>query len=59
MARQIVMDHTADSRHEFDRADAAAVAEAEKRFKKLTAPSASGVCCSRGKIGRLTLPRQG
>jgi hypothetical protein len=36
MARQIVMDHTGDSRHEFDPADAAAVAEAEKRFKKLT-----------------------
>jgi len=36
MATQIVMDHTGDSRHEFDPADAAAVAEAEKRFKELT-----------------------
>ena len=36
MATQIVMDHTGDTRHQFDAADAAAVAEAEKRFKKLT-----------------------
>jgi hypothetical protein len=34
MATQIVMDHTGDSRHQFD--PAAAVAEAEARFKKLT-----------------------
>jgi len=36
MATQIVMDHTGDSRHQFDPADAAAVAEAEERFKMLT-----------------------
>jgi hypothetical protein len=36
MAAQIVMDHTGDSRHQFDPADAAAVAEAEERFKMLT-----------------------
>jgi hypothetical protein len=36
MATQIVMDHTGDSRHQFDPADAAAVAEAEARFKALT-----------------------
>jgi hypothetical protein len=36
MATQIVMDHTGDSRHSFDPADAAAVAEAEARFKKLS-----------------------
>jgi hypothetical protein len=36
MATQIVMDHTGDSRHQFDPADAAAVAKAEARFKKLT-----------------------
>jgi hypothetical protein len=36
MATQIVMDHTGDSRHSFDPADAAAVAEAEARFKQLT-----------------------
>jgi hypothetical protein len=33
MATQIVMDHTGDTRHQFD---AAAVAKAEVRFKKLT-----------------------
>src|SRR5580704_12731525 len=36
MATQIVMDHTGDSRHTFNPADAAAVAEAEERFKMLT-----------------------
>jgi hypothetical protein len=36
MATQVVMDHTGDSRHQFDPADARAVAEAEDRFKMLT-----------------------
>jgi hypothetical protein len=36
MATQIIMDHTGDSMHQFDPADAAAVAEAEERFKMLT-----------------------
>jgi hypothetical protein len=36
MATQIVMDHTGDSRHQFDPADAVSVAEAEERFKMLT-----------------------
>jgi hypothetical protein len=36
MATQIIMDHTGDSRHQFNPTDAAAVAEAEARFKKLT-----------------------
>jgi hypothetical protein len=36
MATQIVMDHTGDSRHEFDPADAKALAKAEQRFKELT-----------------------
>jgi hypothetical protein len=34
MATQIVMDHTGDTRHQFD--PAGAVAEAERRFKELT-----------------------
>jgi hypothetical protein len=33
---QIVMDHTGDTRREFDAADKASIAEAEKRFKELT-----------------------
>jgi hypothetical protein len=33
---QIVMDHFGDTRHEFDAADAAAVAQAEERFRQLT-----------------------
>jgi hypothetical protein len=36
MATQVVMDHTGDTRHQFDLGDAAAVAEAEVRFKELT-----------------------
>jgi hypothetical protein len=36
MATQIVMDATGDSRHEFNPADADAVAEAENRFKEST-----------------------
>lgn len=36
MARQIVMDSTGDTRHEFDPADVSSVAEAERRFKELT-----------------------
>ena len=36
MARQIVMDRTGDTRHEFDPQDAQALARAEKRFKELT-----------------------
>jgi hypothetical protein len=36
MATQIVMDHTGDTRHQFDPADAAAVVEAERRFDELT-----------------------
>ena len=36
MATQIVMDTTGDTRHEFDPANVAAVAEAENRFRELT-----------------------
>lgn len=36
MATQIVMDHTGDSRHSFDRSDAISVAKAERRFRELT-----------------------
>ena len=36
MAHQIVLDFTVDTRHEFDSADDAAVAEALARFNQLT-----------------------
>ncbi|NWG25678.1 MAG: hypothetical protein HXY30_14900 [Pseudorhodoplanes sp.] len=36
MATQIVMDHSGDTRHSFDPQDAAAIAQAEKRFMELT-----------------------
>jgi hypothetical protein len=36
MATQIVMDHTGDTRHQFDPANARSMAEAEARFKMLT-----------------------
>ncbi len=34
--RQIVMDHTGDTRHQFNPADAAQVKAAEERFRELT-----------------------
>ena len=36
MVRQIVMDATGDTRHEFDPADMTAMAEAKRRFSELT-----------------------
>ena len=36
MATQIVMDHTGDRRHQFDPADLAEVARAERLFRNLT-----------------------
>jgi hypothetical protein len=36
MPRQIVMDHTGDTRHEFNAADQASIDAAERRFKDLT-----------------------
>jgi hypothetical protein len=36
MATQIVMDHTGDTRHEFDPENAEALARAERRFMDLT-----------------------
>jgi hypothetical protein len=35
-SRRLLMDHTGDTRHQFDPADPGAVAEAERRFKELT-----------------------
>jgi hypothetical protein len=36
MATQIVMDHTGDTRHNFDVKDENALLQAEERFKQLT-----------------------
>jgi hypothetical protein len=36
MATQIVMDHTGDTRHNFDAKNAKALLKAEERFKELT-----------------------
>ena len=36
MATQIVLDHTGDSRHQFDPKDSETVARAEERFRALT-----------------------
>jgi hypothetical protein len=35
MASQIVMDHTGDTRHQFDAEDAEALSKAEERFRSL------------------------
>jgi hypothetical protein len=36
MATQIVMDHTGDTRHQFDAEDLEALVKAEERFRTLT-----------------------
>ena len=55
MGRQIVMDATGDTRHEFDCLDAAAVAAAERRFKELT--GAGFTAAARRGEGRAELVR--
>jgi hypothetical protein len=55
MSTQIVMDATGDTRHEFDPIDAAAVAEAENRFRELT--GAGFTAAVRTAEGRLELIR--
>ncbi len=55
MASQIVMDASGDTRHAFNPADAAAVAEAEARFKQLT--EAGFTAAIRGGEGRSELIR--
>jgi hypothetical protein len=56
MAMQIVMDHTGDSRHLFNPADAAAVADAEERFKTLT--GAGYIAAKRTGLGTSELIRK-
>jgi hypothetical protein len=36
MASQIIMDHTGDTRHQFDATDSEALLKAEERFRTLT-----------------------
>jgi len=51
---QIVMDHFGDTRHEFDAADAQAVALAEERFRQLTGSGfRAAALSSDGSPGRL------
>jgi len=42
MATQIVMDHTGDTRHNFDTNDTKSLLDAEKRFKELTRAGDNG-----------------
>jgi hypothetical protein len=54
MALQIVMDRSGDARHEFDGADAEAVAFAEERFRALTGRGFRAVALGKDGIpGRL------
>jgi hypothetical protein len=53
---QIVMDHTGDTRHEFDAHDEAEVAVAEKRFMELT--GAGYTAARRTAIGTSELVRK-
>jgi len=55
MATQIVMDHTGDTRHNFDAADVEALSKAEKRFKALT--SVGFTAAVRTTTGEVTLTR--
>jgi hypothetical protein len=54
MGVHIVMDRSGDTRHEFDIADAKAVALAEKRFRELTGKGFRAVALAKdGGPGRL------
>ena len=55
MPTQIVMDHTGDTRHNFDAKDANAVLKAEERFKKLTGRGFTAAV--RDASGEVTLTR--
>jgi len=56
MATQIVMDHTGDTRHDFDPQNQEALLEAERRFKKLT--GAGFTAATRSLAGEPTLTRR-
>lgn len=54
MPTQIILDRTGDTRHTFDAADHAAVAEAEARFRELTGKGFRAAALGEnGKPGRL------
>jgi hypothetical protein len=55
MPKQIVMDHTGDTRHEFKAGDQAAIAAAEKRFMELT--GAGFTAAERSGSGEATVTR--
>jgi hypothetical protein len=56
MPRQIVMDTTGDTRHDFDASDSAAVVEAEHRFQQLA--DAGFTAAKRTNAGTSELIRQ-
>jgi hypothetical protein len=56
MRMQIVMDTSGDTRHQFDPDDPSAVAEAERRFTKLT--GAGFIAAKRTGIGASELIRE-
>ena len=54
MGVQIVMDHTGDTRHEFDASDPKALTLAEERFRELTGKGFSAVALGKdGGPGKL------
>jgi hypothetical protein len=54
MAKQIVMDHTGDTRHYFDSKDAQALAKAEERFKQLSGDGfTAAVRAAAGEVSRI------
>ena len=53
----IVMDRRGDTRHEFDLADAAAVSEAQERFRELTGKGFRAVALGKGGEGSRLITR--
>jgi len=56
MAIQIIMDHSGDTRHEFDATDKKALLEAEERFRRLT--GAGFTAATRGVSGEPVVSRK-
>ena len=54
MATQIIMDHTGDTRHVFDRNDSRSLAEAEQRFKALVADGYTAAVRERSGAAKIT-----
>ncbi len=57
MAAQIIMDHSGDTRHDFDVKDEKALLEAEERFKPLTGTGFTAATKNRAGVRRFVPAR--